>query len=219
MQRLYAEMQRRGLLENTWIIFTSDHGDFAGEKGMFAKTESLYECLLHVPLFIVPPSATSFPRGERIDELIDTVDLFPTILGLAGIDIPWYAQGHDLCQWLEQRDMPGLRETVFAQVGNYHGFLKTTFPTGMPAGGRHPGLLMSARTKKFSYIHDPDYGDEAYDLREDPWELCNLLQRENVPPEVSELRDAVQKWDLNCRQIREQLNIVSGDRGFVEGWE
>ena len=74
-----GEMEKRGLLENTWILFTSDHGDYAGEKGMFAKTESLYECLLHVPLFIIPPSGTSFPRGERIEELIDTVDLLVMI--------------------------------------------------------------------------------------------------------------------------------------------
>ena len=219
MQRLYAEMQKRGLLENTWVIFASDHGDFAGEKGMFAKTESLYECLLHVPLFIIPPSGTPVPIGERIDELIDTVDLFPTVLGLAGIDIPWYAQGFDLCKWMESRDVPPLRDKVFAQVGNYHGFLKTTFPTGMPAGGRHPGLLMSARTKDFSYVHDPDYGDEGYDLREDPWELRNILQGTYAPLEISELRDAVREWELSCREIRNQLNIVSGDRGFVEGWE
>ena len=217
MQRLHAEMEKRGLLENTWIIFTSDHGDFAGEKGMFAKTESLYECLLHVPMFIVPPPGIPFPRGERTDELIDTVDLFPTILDMAGIDIPWYAQGHDLCQWVEQR--PHLRDQVFAQVGNYHGFLGTTFPTGMPAAGRHPGLLMSARTKEFSYVHDPDYGDEAYDLREDPWELRNIICDENLPSEVSALRDAVREWDLKCKELRKQLNTVSGDRGFVEGWE
>lgn len=219
MQRLYAEMEKRGLLENTWIVFASDHGDYAGEKGMFAKTESLYECLLHVPLFIIPPSGASFPRGERIDELVDTVDLFPTILGIAGIDIPQYVQGFDLCNWMQQRDTSSLRDKVFAQVGNYHGFLGTTFPTGMPVAGRHPGLLMSARTKYFSYIHDPDYGDEAYDLREDPWELHNLLQRGEEPPEVSELREAVREWERNCKEIREQLNIVSGDRGFVEGWE
>ena len=217
MRRLHAEMEKRGLLENTWIIFTSDHGDFAGEKGMFAKTESLYECLLHVPMFIVPPPGALFPRGERTDELIDTVDLFPTILGMAGIDIPWYAPGHDLCAWVEQR--PHLRDQVFAQVGNYHGFLGTTFPTGMPAGGRHPGLLMSARTREFSYVHDPDYGDEAYDLREDPWELRNIARDENLPSQVSALRDAAREWELKCGEIREKLNIVSGDRGFVEGWE
>ena len=147
------------------------------------------------------------------------MDLFPTILGIAGIDIPQYVQGFDLCNWMQQRDTSSLRDKVFAQVGNYHGFLGTTFPTGMPVAGRHPGLLMSARTKYFSYIHDPDYGDEAYDLREDPWELHNLLQRGEEPPEVSELREAVREWERNCKEIREQLNIVSGDRGFVEGWE
>ncbi len=138
---------------------------------------------------------------------------------MAGIDIPQYAQGYDLCRWMEDREVSKLRETVFAQVGNYHGFLKTTFPTGMPATGRHPGLLTSARTKDFSYIHDPDYGDEAYDLREDPWELCNILQGNEAPSEVAELREAMREWDLQCKEIKSRLNIVSGDRGFVEGWE
>ena len=48
MQRLYDEMARRGLLHNTWVIIGSDHGDYTGEKGLFMKSESLYECLLHV---------------------------------------------------------------------------------------------------------------------------------------------------------------------------
>ena len=219
MQRLYEEMQNRGLLDNTWILFASDHGDYAGEKGMFAKTESLYECLLHVPLFIVPPAGTSCRRGAAVDELIDLVDLFPTILNIAGIDTPGYAQGRDLCRWLEHSDVPDWRQEVFAQVGNYHGFLGTTFPTGMPAGGRHQGLVMSARTKQFSYIADPDYGDEAYDLRQDPWEMRNLLQCEQDPPEVGELRESLRNWERHCRQIRSELHVVSGDRGFVEGWE
>ena len=46
-------LRERGLLENTWIIVGSDHGDFTGEKGMFAKTESLYElCPATLPCFI-----------------------------------------------------------------------------------------------------------------------------------------------------------------------
>ena len=94
IRRLFGELGRRGLLDNTWVIFTSDHGDYTGEKGMFAKTESLYECLLHVPLFILPPPGDTGHRGERVDGLVDNVDIFPTVLGIAGIDVPWYAQGH-----------------------------------------------------------------------------------------------------------------------------
>ena len=66
------------------IVVGSDHGDFTGEKGMFIKSEALYECLLHVPLIIRPPDAMRAPRGEMVNELVDTTDLFPTILALAG---------------------------------------------------------------------------------------------------------------------------------------
>ena len=65
MQRIHDAMQQRGMLDNTWIIVASDHGDFLGEKGLFAKTESLYECLLHVPLIIAPPPSTGLARGKQ----------------------------------------------------------------------------------------------------------------------------------------------------------
>ena len=223
MRRLYDEMKHRGMLENTWIVFTSDHGDYATEKGMFAKTESLYECLLHVPMFVVPPVGSEVPKGERSDTLVESVDIFPTILGLAGIDIPSYVQGHDLRGWIESASdgspaIP-LRENVFAQVGNYHGNLGTTFPTGMPAAGRHRSLLMRAASKEFSFVSDPDYGDEAYDLRNDPWELRNIAGGEVERIEIAELRRAVEEWRINCEQIKAQLEIVPGERGFVDGWE
>jgi arylsulfatase A-like enzyme len=83
MRRIYEALRERGLLDNTWLIIGSDHGDYTGEKGMFAKTESLYECLLHVPLILVPPAGSGgLPRqGELIPGLVNTIDLFPTILG------------------------------------------------------------------------------------------------------------------------------------------
>ena len=217
-KRLIDEMKKRGLMENTWIVFTSDHGDYAGEKGMFAKTESLYECLLHVPLSIVPPEGVDFPRGERTDVLIDTVDLFPTILGIAGIDIPEYAQGHDLKKWTDG-DRGRIRDFVFAQVGNYHGFLGTTFPSGMPAAGRHPGLLRCVRNDDYSFIHDPDYGDEAYNLREDPLELHNLLREGEAPAALGSFQDALVEWEKECLHLKTRLGVKPGDRGFVRNWE
>jgi arylsulfatase A-like enzyme len=223
MRRIYEALGERSLLENTWIILGSDHGDYTGEKGMFAKTESLYECLLHVPLIIVPPLGSDALRrgGELVPGLVSTVDLFPTILGLAGAPIPAYAQGHDLIGWLaEGADRP-LHDCLFAQVGDYHGHLKTTYPTGMPASGRHPGLLQGARTGTFSYVQDPDYGDEAYDLRSDPTEIRNLLADSSAktPPEVAGLKERVVEFERECQQLREALEIVPGHRGFTRGWE
>jgi arylsulfatase A-like enzyme len=220
MRRLYNVLGARGLLENTWVIISSDHGDYLGEKGLVAKTESLYECLLHVPLIITPPHGMPAPCGEKISGFVDLVDLFPTLLEIAGLPVPDYTQGKDLLAWARDGAREPLRDAVYAQVGDYHGHLKTTWPAGMPAAGRHPGLLQGVRTKEFSFVRDPDYGDEAYDLRHDPRELENLLGREGVeePSEVSSLRRRVDQWEEQCVRLRERLEIAPGYRGFDFDW-
>ena len=220
MRRLYTALEQRGLLENTWIIIGSDHGDYLGEKDLVAKTESLYECLLHVPLIITPPRGVQAPRGEKLSGFVDLVDLFPTLLGIADLPVPEYAQGKDLLAWARAGGREPLRDCLFAQVGDYHGHLKTTWPSGMPAAGRHPGLLQGARTRHTSFVRDPDYGDEAYDLRHDPQELENLLGREGVeePLEVGDLRRRVDQWEEECIRLRERLEIIPGYRGFDLDW-
>jgi arylsulfatase A-like enzyme len=159
--------------------------------------------------------------GQRVSGLVNTIDVFPTILGLAGLPVPDYAQGHDLIEWVNAGAEVPLRDCVFAQVGDYHGSLGTTLPTGMCASGRHPGLLQGARTMDYAYVHDPDYGDEAYDLRRDPTELDNLLQRDDGPlaPEIGELRARVFEFEAECKTLREALGVVPGYPGFHKGWE
>ena len=223
MRRIYDALKERDLLENTWIIIGSDHGDYTGEKGMFAKTESLYECLLHVPLIIAPPegSETLPQRNTVVPGLVNTIDLFPTILGLAGVPVPRYAQGCDLIRWLQEGAHEPLHDCLFAQVGDYHGHLGTTYPTGMPEAGRHPGLLQGARTLEYAYVQDPDYGDEAYDLRTDPTEIKNLLADSGaeVATVVAKLRERISEFEQECLQLRDELGVVPGHRGFIKGWE
>lgn len=216
MHRVYHALEQRGMLDNTWVIMTSDHGDYTGEKQLFNKSESLYECLLHVPLVIRPPDHVQAPRGRMVEGLVELVDLMPTILRLAGVDVPDHLQGHDLVEWMRSGTRRPLRDCAFASVGNYHGKLKTTWPAGMPASGRHPGLLRGARSLEASYVRDPDYGDEAYDLRHDPHELNNLFNRDGaVPREVDRLRRRVDEMEARCIRLREQLRLVPGDRGFA----
>ena len=108
-----------------------------------------------------------------------------------------------------------LRDVAFAQVGDYHGSLGTTMPSGIAEAGRHPSLLQGARSGDFSYVRDPDYGDEAYDLQSDPSELVNLLGAGGQEPaEVAELRRRVDRWEGECTQLRDRLGVVPGFRGF-----
>jgi len=241
MAKLYAALSKAGHLENTWIIIGSDHGDYTGEKGLFNKSESLYECLLHVPLIIVPPHrSTASPTNDlvpslrtslhyspernplpgRINHLASSVDLFPTLLHLASVSPP-INQGVDLLPWLCEGAKAPIHEAVFAQVGNYHGHIGTSWPSGMPASGRHRSLTYAARTKSHSYIRDPDNGDEAYELETDPYELKNVMQGNASPTlvEHQQLANSIDQFEQSCLAIREKLAVVSGDRGFVKGWE
>lgn len=216
MARIYAALDAKGMLENTWIVLGSDHGDYTGEKGFFNKSESHYKCLLHVPLVIVPPKGADEPAPRRIQDLVSSVDLFPTLLSMAGVTPP-VNQGHDILDWVRRGHDDPLRDAVFAQIGDYHGFIKTSWPSGMPEAGRHKSLTHSIRTSERVYICDPDNGDEAYDLRNDPKELRNLTNTNaNLFPDLKkQLEDFIE----DCAALRVELGVVAGDRGFVEGWE
>ena len=220
MARIYQALNDKGLLKNTWIILGSDHGDYTGEKGLFNKSESLYKCLLHVPLVIVPPKGADELAPHRNPGLVSTVDLFPTILAIAGSKTP-RNQGKDILSWVRGGAENPLRDAVFAQIGEYQGFIKTSWPSGMPASGRHACLTHCIRTTTAAYIDDPDNGDEAYDLNADPNELVNLTNP-GMPPLAKKYRDLKQQLDAfeqDCISLRTELGVIPGDRGFVEGWE
>jgi arylsulfatase len=220
MARLHAALDDRGMLENTWIILSSDHGDYTGEKGLFNKSESLYKCLLHVPLIIVPPKGADEPSPRTVKGMASTIDLFPTILEIAGVAPP-ENQGKSLLDWVRSGHQTPLRDAIFAQIGDYHGYIGTSWPTGMPASGRHPSLTHCIRTKSHAYIIDPDNGDEAYDLAHDPDELINLLNPgcPDLDQNFKDLKDRLVAFIADCDHLQSTLGVVKGDRGFVEGWE
>ena len=216
--RICDGLRRRGVFHDTWIVLSSDHGDFAGEKGLFAKCEVPYECLLHVPLIIVPPAGETGPRGTAINGLVQAVDLFATMLNMAGLEVPDYTQGRDLMSWVRGGANQPLHDAVFAQVGNYHGHMlgKSSFPSGMCGAGRRKDLVQGVRTATHAYLRDPERGDEAYDLQDDPGELSNVLEQHDrmEPSWLGDLRRRLDHWEQQCTRLREKLGVVAGNRGF-----
>ncbi|MDO6803732.1 sulfatase-like hydrolase/transferase [Wenyingzhuangia sp. 1_MG-2023] len=81
--------------KKTIIIFTSDHGLFMGEQGLGGKA-LCYEKTTHVPIIVLDPNAKRKTRGIKSDALVQTIDIAPTMLALAGIDIPKEMQGKDI---------------------------------------------------------------------------------------------------------------------------
>jgi len=110
--RLFARLREQTLLENTWIIFTSDHGDMLGDHGLGAKSV-FFEGSAHVR----PPGLwTSDPRGGGTDDrLACLADLLPTFLALAGVDRP-------LDQPCDGLDLLGSerRARLFGECSEYH---------------------------------------------------------------------------------------------------
>ncbi len=96
--RLFARMRELGLLENTWMIFTSDHGEMLGDHGLGSKLVHL-EGSAHIPMIVRPP-APAWPVpdewGTQCDRLVCLADLMPTCLTLAGVPIPEVVTGQDL---------------------------------------------------------------------------------------------------------------------------
>lgn len=86
----YERLRNSGLLENTWIILTSDHGEMF-ERGILGhSTDAMYQPVLRVPLMIFEPGRT---KGENIHAPTSAIDVLPTLLSLAGKDIPDWAEG------------------------------------------------------------------------------------------------------------------------------
>ena len=82
--RILDKLDDLGIRDNTIIVFTADHGDFAGEHNMFGKGGVYYDCLVRVP-YIVSWTGGGVPQGEVDDSPVSTIDLLPTILQLSGV--------------------------------------------------------------------------------------------------------------------------------------
>jgi len=213
--RLLDGLEQRGILDHAWVVLCSDHGDYLGEKGLYCKSEGLYDCLTRVPLVVRGPRGAWRP-GTTCDGLAGLMDLFPTLLKQAGGDPLPQAQGVDL---VDELDTHGSlqRDALFGAVGEYGGHLKTTMPSGIFEAGRRHGLVTGVRTREHVFIDDPDTGPEAYDLTTDPRELDNLLLADGPEPGwVAPLRDRLIDWRQACDAHRAALGVIQGDRNFDE---
>jgi len=156
--RLLDFLDSRGMLEDTLVTVVADHGENLGEHGIRFRHVGLFDTTTHVPLMIRWPGGER--AGRRIEGLVQTIDLFPTLLAAAGVKAP-PQDGTDLRE-LTGEERQG-RRAVFSE---------------------HAGRLgVSVRTREYRYGLNqgnerffPD-GPCLYDLKADPGEIQNLAGR------------------------------------------
>lgn len=152
--RFLAELERRGLLEETAILVTSDHGEEFLEHGGVLHGKTLHGELVRVPLLAAGPGV---PVGRRVAGPVSLVDVFPTAMGLLGVDPPPYVEGIDLAS----RGWTGPPEERPV-------FFSTDWWLGLPDGEWKRAVQSDGW--KLHYAH-PSGALELYDVAADPGEL------------------------------------------------
>ena len=168
--RLLQYLEETGELDNTVIIYTSDQGFFLGEHGWFDK-RFMYEECQRTPMLVRYPRAIK--AGSTSKALAMNIDIAPTLLDYAGVDVPSDIQGRSLRKVLSGRVPADWRDAVYYHYYEYPSWHSVK---------RHYGI----RTERYKLIHF--YNDidewELYDLLKDPREMRNVYE----DPSYAEVR-------------------------------
>lgn len=173
--RFLAHVEELGLMDNTIIAITSDHGTFQGERGEVHKGEGLLRTqLTHVPFLIYHPLLSP----KRVRGLVQHTDIAPTLLDLLNVPIPDRATGRSLRQYVESGD---------------------TVPTQYIVGGwDNHGFV---RTPEWNYIDRWNPGEtflELYDVNKDPLETNNIVW--DRPALAADLRAKLMQYVAQGRE-------------------
>jgi len=166
--RIIKVLKEKEIYDNTMIIFTSDHGDYMGFHHLLLKSNLMYDPVVRVPLIIKYPNNPA--SGTSEDGLTSNVDIAPTILETAGIEVP--------------RGMNGVN---LAETPNANRFVVTE-------GGKSSFMIRTAKDKLL-YHKNPDHC-RYFDLEGDPLEFENKYNDESFKVRIAELKSMLGDWML-----------------------
>ena len=167
--QLLDQLDATGRSDNTIIVLWSDHGYHLGDKESVVKF-TLWEKANHVPFIIVAPGITQ--PGTRIDTPVGLVNIYPTLLDLAGLPAKPDLDGQSLVPLLKDPQAKWDRPALMTQGRGNH----------------------AVRSRDWRYIHYKDGTEELYDCKtDDPWNHSNLLAGEGRDKYASVISEH-QKW-------------------------
>ncbi len=170
--RFLDGLRARGLYDDCWIIFMADHGDSQGcHNGMENKSGHMYDDTTKIPLMIRPPKGLAAPAV--VPHLASTVDIYSTILEIAGCPGQLRQSGVSLVPLLTHPDQP-VREDVVVEC-------VSAFPV--------IATQRMYRKGSIKYVFNAGGRDELYDLAADPWEMHNLVDDPTRAELLQEMRE------------------------------
>ena len=163
---LIGTLRLEGILDDTIIMFTSDHGDMLGNHRMVAK-RIFYESSANIPMIVMPNKGNPrVPEGSVDDRLVGFADVMPTLLDLAGVDVPDTVEGRSMIA--ERRDY------IYGECGE----------------DDHATRMI--RTERWKLIYYPTGNHfQLFDMQNDPQELVDLVRDPNCAKTLAELTDVL----------------------------
>ncbi len=172
--RIMKALEETGQRDNTLIIFTSDHGEHLGDHGRVQKGMPGWDSSARVPLIVSMPQR--YQAGVISDELIEHVDLVPTVLDCCGIQTPLILQGRSFRGLLDGSDYTP-RTSAFMEL--HH--------------NRHGQKAIATKTHKYNIDHQGF--ERLYDLTNDPHELTNLADQPDHTQALADMRlEMLKRW-------------------------
>lgn len=177
--RVIKYLEDNNLAEDTLVMYMGDNGFVFGEHGLIDKRH-MYEESMRVPFLAWCPGMIK--PGSIIEELIQNIDIAPTILDVAGLETPARMDGRSFLPILKGKKIPW-RDAAF-----YEYYWERNFPQTPTTHG--------VRTDRYKYIHYHGIWDidELYDLEEDPEEMHNLIDSPEHQKLVKELNNRMFEW-------------------------
>jgi len=206
-------LNKKGILDDTIIVFTADHGDYAGEYGIIGKTGNFYDCLVRVPLIISCSGMESrIRKNEKEDALVELIDIFPTLAKACNLEIPLMVQGTSRWDLCTGKSLKGA-ESVFCETSGIVDFKsddiilesgKKLLPTDPFSSGSFSHISQGVMIRKGKYklsIYSDGFM-ELYDIESDESELYNLANNIEFAEIIS---------DLTLDLLKKQITTYSPD--------
>jgi arylsulfatase len=181
--QIMEALEQNDYMENSIVIFTSDHGDCLTDHGHSQKW-TMYDLITRAPLIVWAPDR--FKSGQTVDALCQQMDLGPTILELAGVEVPDTLEAITMLPALQGEDWVG-RDYVFAEQAKDGILTDTKFMT-----------MVRNRDWKLVHFLDEPWG-QLFDLNKDPQEVKNLWSDAESSKKKQDLLTVLREWRIRSQ--------------------
>ena len=199
--RLLEALREMGIEQDTLMVWATDHGEELWDHGKFFHGHSVYGELSQVPLVFHWPNGHDLRKGARVDQLIENIDIMPTILSLAGISGPTNMQGRSL--------VPLLNGTGTASWSERPAITQAMVNDDPPGGGgsgkrvEHPHFgIIDHGWKLVRKEVEPDAQEELYEHPVDSLNLTNVIKSQGPASRVKALNATLESWKKRAQTAK-----------------